>query len=355
MMNPNLTFPFFYDENNDLDEFTKLVDCFNVHLYFILKNRIPEIDNPYEIFLRDISFYLSLSPNGSFYDFDFPDNSLNTDVFILNYHKGQGKEALLNMELFLDKGDPVIVYTNTKYVPFFNDNQGEGTSPFNAGVVLGHVFLVIAHDVDRLYYVEAPWNLNLNHFKAYEGNHSIGVIAKKDLEQAFASFLTFVTVKINETGLSNNLGRIKSVIDSSIGNYHKAAQEAGGLSIYYGTQIFDKLNEVFAKKVMALDQAAASCPLNLFSLLDWRILNINRRRIVLRESLQRNLKSLNSAQLSGLIASIDADIKAWQNALMFVRKKNIKKQFRLDESYLGNFAEIAACEERMMAMMMNPI
>jgi hypothetical protein len=352
-MNRNLIFPYFYNENGDLDEFTKLVDCFNVHLYFILKNRMPEIANPYEIFLRDISFYLSLAEDGSFYDFDFPDNSLNTEVFILNYHKGQGPQALSNMEKYLDRGEQVIVYTDTRYVPFFNDNQGEGTAPSDAGVVLGHVFLVIAHDHDdQLYYVEAPWNLNLNHFKAYEGNRSIGVIAKQDLEQAFGSFLTFVTVGVNETALPVNFERIKRVMDSSVGNYQKAAYTADGLSVYYGKQVFEKLNEVFAKKIMALDQQAASCPLNLFSLLDWRILNINRRRIVLRESLQRNPESKNSAQLTGLIAAIDAAVKAWQNALMFVRKKNIKKQFLLDESYIGCFAEIAACEERMMAMMM---
>lgn len=352
-MNRNFIFPYFYNEDGDLDEFTKLMDCFNVHLYFILKNRMPGITNPYEIFLRDISFYLSLTADGSFYDFDFPDISLNTDVFILNFHKGKGPEALSNMEKFLDHGEQVIVYTDTRYVPFFNDNQGEGTAPSDAGVVLGHVFLVVAHDHDdQLYYVEAPWNLNLNHFKAYEGNRSIGVIPKKDLEKAFGSFLNFVTVKVNETGLPVNFDRINRVMNTSVGSYQKAAYSTDGLTVYYGKQVFEKLNEVFAKKIMALDQQAASCPLNLFSLLDWRILNINRRRIVLRESLQRNPKSENSTQLTGLIAAIDEAVKAWQNVLMFVRKKNIKKQFQLDESYVGCFAEIAACEERMMNMMM---
>jgi hypothetical protein len=353
MMDRNLNIPYFYNENGELDEFTKLVDCFNVHLYFILKSRIPELVNPYEIFLRDISFYLSLSKDGSFYDFDFPDNSLNTDVFILEYHKGKGPETLAKMEKFLDQGEPVIVYTDTRYVPFFNDNQGEGTTPSDAGVVLGHVFLVIAHEPDSLYYVEAPWNLNLNHFKAYEGNRSIGVIPKQDLEKAFASFLTLVTVKINEAGLPADFGRIKSMMDSSVRNYFNPANETGEQAIFYGKQIFEQLNVVLTKKTLALDQQAASCPLNVFSLLDWRILNINRRRIVLKESLQKALNDQNSAQLTGLISAIDAAVKAWQNVLMFVRKKNIKKQFVLDESYLGCFAEVAACEERMMNMMMD--
>lgn len=105
-------------------------------------------------------FYVSQNEDGYFYDMDFVDNDINEDVFKLQYFKGKGDETFLKCQDLLDKGEPVIIYTDTRKVPFFNDNQGEGTEPTNAGVELGHVFLLIHREDELLYYVEAPLEYN---------------------------------------------------------------------------------------------------------------------------------------------------------------------------------------------------
>lgn len=343
-MNNNLSFRYFYQEDGELDPFTKLIDCFSVHLYFILKNRIKGIASPYEIFLRDISFYMAQNADGEIHDIDFLDNSTNEDVFRLLYHKGKGEDAFTGCRERLIKGEPVIIYTDTRKVPFFNDNQGEGTSPTDAGVQLGHVFLGVGYKDDKLYYVEAPWNINLKSFIPYEGNRSVGVISKDELNEAFESFFTYTTVEINEAGLLEKAGRIDTVINNSVENYRRQSHLSDGLTYFYGCQAIEKIIEVCEKEVMYLDRQASSCSLNLFSLLDWRFLNINRRRILLLEALKKNRELFESSSVNSTIDALNCDIEALKGVLTTIRRMNIRKRYLLDASLKGCLMEVMRTE-----------
>lgn len=343
-MNNNLSLRYFYQEDGELDPFTKLVDCFSAHLYFILKNKIAGIQNPYEVFLKDISFYLTLNDRGAIYDIDFLDNSINEDVFRLEYHKGKGEGAFSGCRELLLKGEPVIIYTDTRKVPFFNDNQGEGTEPTDAGVQLGHVFLGVGHEGDNLYYVEAPWNINFNRFIPYEGNRSVGVIPKEELNDAFESFLTYTTVEINERNLTNKAGRIKAVMKNSVDNYLKKSHRMNNLTYFYGSEAIDKIIEVCEKEIMYLDMQAYSCSLNLFSLLDWRFFNISRRRILLLEALKNNRDLFDSSKANNTIDVLNIDIKAWKRVLTTIRKMNIRKRYLLDSSLMDCLIEVKRIE-----------
>ncbi|MFZ5989301.1 MAG: hypothetical protein ACOYWZ_19575 [Bacillota bacterium] len=348
-MNKNLSSQYFYLCNGDIDPFTGLIDCFNVHLYFTLRNKIGNIINPYGIFLRDIAFYVSQNEDGAIYDVDFIDNSLNEDVFKLQYFKGKGYETFSNCEALLDKGEPVIIYTDTRKVPFFNDNQGEGTEPTNAGVELGHVFMVIQREGDLLYYVEAPWNINLNNYTPFEGNKSVGVINKSDLKAAFDSFLTYITVKVEESSLHDAPMRLKQVINNTVENYHKKTHKSKGLTLSYGLEGIDRLIEACGREFMYLDQKALSCSLNLFSLLDWRIVNINRRRILLLESLKTHSRLIDNRCINHITDIIDSDIKSWQSLLTAIRKMNIRKKYLLDKGLQKYLMEVRKMEDEMVA------
>jgi hypothetical protein len=346
-MNKNLSFRYFYQEDGELDPFTKLIDCFSAHLYFILKNKIEGIQNPYEVFLKDISFYLILNDQGAIYDIEFSDNSINEDVFRLKYYKGKGEEAFSGCREMLLKGEPVIIYTDTRKVPFFNDNQGEGTEPTDAGVQLGHVFLGVGYEGNNLYYVEAPWNINFNRFTPYKGNRSVGVIAKEELNDAFESFLTYTTVEVNEENLANKAGRIKAVIKNSVDNFSKQSHRSKGLTYFYGSEAIEKIIEVCEKEIMYLDRQAYSCSLNLFSLLDWRFFNINRRRILLLEALKKNKELFESSEASSAIDVLSINIEAWKRVLTTIRKMNIRKRYLMDSSLKDCLAEVSETESKL--------
>jgi hypothetical protein len=352
-MSKNLLFQYFYNSNGDLDPFTKLTDCFNVHLYFTLKSKVNYNGSPYEIFLRDPSFCLTQKKDGSIYDIDFLDNTLNEDVFQIQHHKGKGEATFNEVEALLDKGETVIVYTDTRKVSFFNDNQGEGTEASDAGVVLGHVFLFVHREGEKLYYVEAPWNLNLNNFVPYEKNKSIGVIEKSKLQDAFDSFLTYTTVNINKEGLSKGLSKIKKIANSATENYKREAHEKGDLKYSYGIEAIDGIAEAFSKEIMYLDRKADSCPLNVFSLLDWRIVNIIRRRILLQESVAIYKEKVGQKETEFLISASSADIKSWQNLLTTIRKLNIKKKYLLDSGINKYVFEIGKMEQQLIEELEN--
>ena len=343
-MSKRLSLQYYYNNDASLDTFTRLLTCFDAPLYFILKNKVTNIDNPCEAFLRDITFYLSQNSDGSIYDIGFLDNSINSDLFKLKWYGGKGNEALAQVEALLDARELVMIQTDTRKVPFLKNYQG--TSSLDDGVAVpGHVFLAVYHDKTHLYYAEAPWNINTGNFNVYEGNESIGVIKKDDLRSAFDSFLNCITITLNEDGLFKS-DRMKTVIEKSAKNFDKKTLNSDGFIFSYGREAIERLIDVCRREFLYLNQDVASYSLDLFGLLNWKLWDIVKRRQLLFQYFVKHSNQFNSVDIDGLISVIDDDIKAWIGVIDIILKRNMEKKYMLDSQIQKYFMEIVDVEEK---------
>ncbi|NLW47507.1 MAG: hypothetical protein GXY86_09265, partial [Firmicutes bacterium] len=343
----NLEIDYFFLKNGSIDPIAKNMDCSTMMFYYNMKRYIPDYADYLLVFFNDISFKLTISPEGVLYNIDvnnFPDI---TDLYQANIVKGEGYEAIGAIEELLDQGKLPIIKTYTKKLPFhknfINFNFEVTDTPEDLAKDV-HTFVAVAYDPEMLYYVEMPYVLNSN-FISYAKNKSVGVIKKDDLKHAFNVEIYYATIDINTEKLNHQID-LGDKIELMVNNSLKPVQYEEDYQVYSSIEALDALMAICRKETMYLNEENPCYNgYTMKRLLDWKLWDIISRRMQLKEILLNIQNKYPNISKCGIIPAIDNAIKAWRDLLGVIYEIFEQKQFLFGIIFLPYLDTIKEAEE----------
>ena len=358
-MMENLELEYYYLKNGETDEFVRKLDCTQKTLYFIFKKRCKNYYDYKSLFILNFTFYAMLNDDNSLYNFDSIAYPVNEDIFKLNIFHNKGYAAMAQIEQLLDKGEQVIIVTHMVRVPFFDRFQGfdeptgdegrpnpleDGTAEFSI-----HTFLAVAHEGENLYYVEMPTIINQQNFVPYEGNKSVGVIKKKDLDAAFRVFVSFCTVDINLDNLQDK-DYLREALGLSMQYYRDGEVYPCKYKILYEEEAIDFLISICDGKTIYLDSSENMRTESFYQFILWKIFAIAGSRGILAEMLRDYKRTCNTEVRTELIEILDRAYAVWDDAVKLAAKKHQEKDCVVGKEYSDLFIEAKGLEHRILEL-----
>lgn len=323
----------YYGSLEDEDLITNLT-CFQACLYYLLKTELNCDDEALsEVFLRDLTFGIEVTAAGLIHEICFLDTSINEFGFTNHYILGQGVKTLAELEALLDRGKAVIIQTYMMRVPFFKDFKGFDypldEEYYKANYRWQHTFLAIAHDRDRLYYVEGPFNWHPEHYIPYEGNKTIGVIDKQQLIPAFNAYFNYNYVDIKMEQMSDMFQVVQTAIAKTITNYSHPPLKSDKFTYYYGKEAVDRMIAHFRSDSFDFLQSIPQHSITLGDLLIWKTQFISNRRMMLAKGLTKHISHFNPSQANPLIKLLKENVKIWRTIQINFIKMKMKKDYKI--------------------------
>lgn len=353
---PRLTAEYYIKPDGSFDPYLSILSCHNAVLNLIYQNKMG-VEAPCELFLYYLDFRLVLDSQEIIRDIEFRERQFNEGFFKAKQFSGKGREGLAEIEALLDQGEIVIIQTFTERLPFYLHFKGFDTP--EELLLLGHIFLAVGHDRDRLYYVEAPWNINQKNYLPLESNHSIGVIPKEQLEPAFSHFVNYAVIAIDESRAPDTdqaMAMIIEVINSFLAVYHRKVTDHDGLRFYYGKAALDKLITICGQGYLHLDQIVTdSGKLSLYRLLIWKFWEIVHLRKLFRCCLDKFAIYFNQETLNETLSVLEANIQAWEGVIQTIQERHSRKEYLVDSHFQAGFKEIAALEAKLVELLQSVV
>jgi FkbH-like protein/non-ribosomal peptide synthase protein (TIGR01720 family) len=346
----NLEIEYFFTENGSIDPLAKNMDCSTMIFYYNLKRYFPNCTDYLLVFFNDISFILTINPEGVLYNIDVNSFSDINDLYQADVRKGEGFQAISAIEELLDQGKLPIIKTYTKKLPFhknFISFDFEVTDTPEDLAKDAHTFMAVAYDPQMLYYVEMPYVLNSN-FIPYAKNKSVGVVKKDDLKHAFNVEIYYATIDIKVEKLNREIS-LKEKISLITSNSAQSVQNKEGYTIYSGLDALDALMTICRNETLFLNQENLYYNgFNIKKLFDWKLWTIISRRLQLKEILiSQNDKHPNIKKYE-ILGTLDALIQAWRDLIGFISEKYERKEYLFGKEYLKNLETIKEGERKLL-------
>jgi hypothetical protein len=344
------------------DDLVSELTCFQACLYYLLKTeRNHGNQDIFEIFLRDINFGVEETSAGTIHDFCFLDRTIHEYGFQKHYVLGKGTQVLSEVEELLDRGKAVIIQTYIHRVPFFKDFFGFeydlDEEYYQNNYQLHHTFLVVGHDRDNLYYVEAPYNRNPDRYISHEANPTIGVILKQEMYPAFDAFFNYTYLDIDEEKMANMFEVVAKVIRQSIENYNPLLQTlknttpnntSNNINYYFGREAITRTIAHLTGDSFDFLQKIPQYGITLGDLLIWKLQDINNRRRLLGKALIKYRDSFECGDAEGIIQLLAKLSQAWQISIANFIKMRYKKKYVMDDGFRQVLLGIPGLEEELV-------
>ncbi len=328
MQSKHLSRDYYTDREGVTDGFTRLLNCFQASLYFILRNQRDIVD-PYELFLQDHSFSVILNNEGRMKDIRFCQSWSCFEVVNTEDVKGRGVETFAEIEQWLDRGEIVLFETHSHRVPFHQDFISP-EYPYDEAThnhAANHLFVALAHSPTELYYVEAPWLLRPD-FVPYQNSKCVGVIQKKALQPAFDCFLHYRIVHIRLEGMAESVfsQRFLSVLKDISAHRCMPATSTAEESHYYNREGVEALIRCFEEGRIQLGRKSLSYVLKEIRLLEWRLSLIRQQKYMFWQSMRNQRKLFDSRIESGLEA-LRENVNGWEALVNKLRWMLRRKEY----------------------------
>ena len=347
---PKLNLPMirYYGSLEDEDLITNLT-CFQACLYYLLKTELKcDDDDIVEIFLRDLTFGIEVTPAGLINEICFQDTTLNECGFKKHYLLGKGLETFAEIEALLNEGKAVVVQTCMQRVPFFKDFKSFDypldEEYYKANYQWQHTFLVIGHDREYVYYVEGPYNLNKERYIPYPGNPTIGVIEKAQLLPAFDAFLNYTYLDIDMGQMKEMFDVVKTVTGKSIAGYLHPPRQTEKYTYYYGKEAMDRLFGHMCSDSFDINQYIPQHSITLGELLIWKTQFVSNRRMMLAKAFSKHLSRFDIDNINPKIEMLKRSTRMWRTVQANMIKMQVKKTSRIGSDFDQLLGELAALE-----------
>lgn len=338
---------YYHDANGDKNTVLQnLGDCYTRNIFFVLKNEIHE-DKLMKGYVDDFGFAFERLNGGAIqtiYNHDIKSPSCYAKVKNYRTLKNDGTQAIEIIESLLEQNEIVFANTFMRRLPFYKSYQEIIGSEYN-DVIDGHIFLLLGHQDDSLYYLENYVNLNQN-FVPYEGNASIGVESKAVFGNAFHYQFSCFTIEPNRKELLTLDDRIPSVLGSMIKSYNKPAYvNKLGHQVFYGRAAIEEMISICNEGLLRLTDKIPNRDHDFYSL-SRTIFN----RVVSRKRLFLHLLSRCDAVSNGntqekVIDALKNNLNTWETMIALMTKKYALKDYTLHADLMNRFVKILAQED----------
>jgi hypothetical protein len=348
----NLPSILYYDSLEDEDLITNLT-CFQACIYYLIKTELNCDDEDIcEIFLRDMTFGIEVTPDGLINDFCFPDTTLNEFGFKKNYRLGRGIETFREVTALLDQGKAVVVQIYMQRVPFFKDFKGIDfpldEEHYKANYHWQHTFLIIGYDHENLYYVEGPYNLNKERYIPYPGNPTIGIIKIDQLFPAFDAYLNYTYLDFDIERMADMFQVLQMVTAKSVAGYNLASHKTDKFNYYYGKEALDKLFTNLCSDSLDIQQPVPKHSITLGDLLIWKTQAISNRRMMLAKVFSKHSSRFAPSEINPIIDMLKQCTKMWRSVQANIIKMQVKKTNRIGADFHELLADVGRVEDEII-------
>lgn len=317
-----------------------LSDCLSQTSYVIgkLKFGIPDF---YKAYLNETTLKLAIRNDEIVY-FGTIDNVWINDMIDILLHN-EGETPSERVSAVLKNGEPAIIHPIVERLPFqeLYDPDYKDSKPKS-----DHYFSVIGEDGDKLFFVDNPAIINMERFTPYEENSEVGVISKKEFDEAMADFCEVGEFVFDFEKLKAASDNCEDVFRRSYDNYNKEATYDDGIYTYYGAEAIEKLAELFEKGNMYFSQDAPSHDRDTMKFFLWRIWHIKGRRNLQVQYL-KDTYSNDSKAVSELVDALNNSVRNWDLLNNNLYKDFLKGKERIDSKYVQITDQILIAENRM--------
>lgn len=347
VMEENLKIDYYFNSEGERDKLTEIMDCSNLMLYFLLKKQVANHGDYHEYFAQGFNIDVTLDQNNNLYDMNCFSYHLRNDIVQITNYSGVGKQAMTHIEQLLDQGEQVIIDVFCLRNPAFK--EFESFSAPEQKQRRGHVFMLVAHDKDNLYYVEMPDGINASNYIPYKGNKSVGILPKADIMPAFEIEVYYSTAKIVKEQLKKKTN-LKDFVHSFLDNYNKMPTTIQGLTTYYGKSAFEKLIELATSKKLYLNQRENRYKRTLQDVIHWKFELIVWRRRLFQTTLEHNQDTYDEAKKQKAIHLLEDSANRWEKLYRTLTKQYQENQV-VDEGIGSEFHTIEEQDEQLMCLL----
>lgn len=355
-------FWFFLNKDNSEDKLAMALSCYEAAIYNIVKNNAQlgkSLIIP--LFLRDINPILTYEEDTGVFSIT-NENSNYAPVWhkyikLISYVKEQDNHAIEFLESLLDQGQMVMLQTvfqkikyYTEYNPDFDLNSYiNGAAP--------HVNILLYHEDDKFYYAEkVPHRINLNNFVPYQFNNQIGVIQKKDMEEACNFYLKCYTLDMDAQFIKEYLKHedIVSYIHTISTNFPGKTIQAKGITKYYGISALEKIIDICNEEI-DIKKYKHTANWALYDKLTFDFWMLHGSRYILFEYIIQEIRDVGEKEeLIQLRETLYDSIFQWR-LLERVLSKLIKssRSTQLNEKIAIRFRKLLEIEKRLNEMLRN--
>ncbi|QNU65827.1 hypothetical protein EHE19_013085 [Ruminiclostridium herbifermentans] len=353
---------FFLNKDNSEDKLAMALSCYEAAIYNIVKNS-NQLDKSIIIplFIRDINPILTYEEETGVF-FITNENSNYAPVWhkyikLITYVKERDKHAIEFLESLLDKGHMVMLQTVFQKIKYYAeyDPDFDLNSYFNGAAP--HVNILLYHEADKFYYAEKiPNRINLNNFVPYQFNNQIGVIEKKDMEEACNFYLRCHILDMDKQYINENLKHedIVSYIHAISENFVGKTLSDKGITKYYGISAFEKIIDICNAGV-DIKKYKHTANWALHDKLTFDMWMIHGSRQILLEYIIREIQDVGKKEnLMRLSDTLEELIFQWRH-LESVLAKYTKstRTTQLNEKIANKFRKLLALEKELNEMLIN--
>lgn len=317
-----------------------LSDCLSQTSYVIgkLKFGIPDF---YRAYLNESTLKLEIKNDEILYFGTIDNVWIKGMIGILQYNEGITPSDRISG--VLKNGDPAIIHPIVERLSFqelydldYNDSKPKSD----------HYFSIIGEDKDNLFFVDNPAVINMNKFTPYKENSEVGIISKKDFDEALADFCEVGAFVFDLDKMKEASKQCEEVFRLSYNNYNKKSSFNDDVYTFYGAEAIEKLAELFEKGDMYFSQEAPSHDRDIMKYFLWRIWHIKGRRKLQVQYLREAYRNDNRAA-SYLVDALMDSVKFWDLLNNNLYKNFLKGKERIDSKYVQITDEILTAENKM--------
>ncbi|WP_068777727.1 hypothetical protein [Paenibacillus sp. FJAT-26967] len=318
--------------NGRPDELWKYLDCFQIPLYFALKERIQLEAEPFAVFLQNPSFYVEIDEKEKLLKdiaIRFPWNHTSNHIFDVEMHASLGNKLFNDYALELSKGHLVPFGTFPPRVPFYKNFvsfESKFIYPKNYEE-LDHIFIGIKIENNKLIYLENDPLLNKS-FIPYNGSRNVGMIDLVELEPAFSCYFKFFKItidvnKINPHNESNNfLNFCRQILAYSDSDPHSNES-----SLFHpNIKGLIKLKELLQNEMINLESKVYSYNCNYCELFEWKLSIIQQSKHIFLQYLKQNQFEIQG--INNLLSSLEHANNFWIALINKLRFMIISRKYQ---------------------------
>ena len=332
---------YYFNNDGTSDEIAdSLGDCIIQCAYVILKNKYCLKEDFYKSFLNETTIKLGVSDNNKIETFDTIENIFDKKIFSLYGFEKINEKALDKISEILKSGDiPAIatVVENLRFSVFYDNNYKQNC------IRTRHVFIIVGEDAENIYYIDNPGVISYKNYVGLSDNKEIGVISKKDFNDAVKCCCDVFTFKFDLEKINYFINNPLDALNDSYENYHCQHKVRDGVKYYFGRQALLKLIDLFELGNILLDEIAPSKDRDMITYLNWKIWNIKGRRKLLKKFLN---DSDNSEYREMLIHSVNDAILNWDLLDKALYRDFLKGNRIAGSQYVFLIREIINCEDK---------
>ncbi|MVP00972.1 hypothetical protein [Paenibacillus lutrae] len=301
--------------NGRPDELWTYLDCYQIPLYFALKERIQFEAEPFAVFLQNPSFYVDIDEKENLLKdivIRFPWNHASHHIFHVEMNASLGNTLFNDYALELSKGHLVPFGTFPPRVPFYKNFvsfESKFIYPKNYEE-FDHIFMGIKIENNKLIYLENAPLLNKSYIP-YNGSRNVGIIDLVELEPAFSCYFKYFKItiditKVNFHSEANNFFNFcKQILD-----YSDSEPYRNESSLFHpNIQGLLQLKELLQNEIIHLESKAYSYNCNYCELLEWKLSIIQQSKHIFLQYLKQNQSEIQG--INNIWSSLEHANKVW--------------------------------------------